>query len=354
MIAPTRVAVGMSGGIDSSVAAALLAEQGHEVIGLTLHMVKDGSRCCSLEDVNRARLVCAAVGIRHYTINVVDDFREKIIRPFADAYAEGRTPNPCINCNRDFKFGAMLERARQLGCAHLATGHYVRIEQRADGYHLFRGRDPQKDQSYFLHRLSQDQLSRILFPLGGMTKPEVRAYAEEKHLPVQGARETYDLCFITAAGPAPFVEKYHPELRQKGAIVDEAGQPVGEHEGFHHFTIGQRKGMGIAAAEPLYVKQLRPERNEIVVANRTGVYSTGCELRDVFWTTPTPPASGSAATVRLRYRHEGVAATLIMKDTTSWSAEFQRPQFAVAPGQAAVIYAEDEVLGGGWIDRAIT
>lgn len=353
LMAPSlhRVAVGMSGGLDSSVAASLLVEQGHEVIGLSLHMFKEGSRCCSLDDVNRARRVCDALGIRHYTINVVEEFKEAIIRPFADAYASGRTPNPCIYCNRDFKFGVLLKRARELDCRHVATGHYVRVERRGDGFHLLRGADRAKDQSYFLHRLDQRQLAHTLFPLGAMTKPEARAWAAARALPIEGARETADLCFITDAGPAPLVESYHPEAKRAGAVVDATGRVRGRHAGLHRFTIGQRRGIGVAAGAPLYVKELRPDTNEVVVAERGDLFSAGCEVRDLFWTSPTPPRDGEVVTARLRYRHEGVAARLVLTDTQTCRLEFEQPQFAVAPGQAAVLYDGDEVLGGGWIER---
>lgn len=341
----------MSGGIDSSVAAALLSEQGWEVIGLSLHMFKEGSRCCSLEDVNRARKVCEHLGLRHYVLNVVEDFREAIIRPFTDEYARGRTPNPCIFCNRDFKFGLLLQRALQLGCSHVATGHYVRVERRGDGFHLLKGVDRGKDQSYFLHRLDQAQLARTVFPLGGLTKPEVRAYAAARALPVEGARETADLCFITSAGPAPLVEAYHPERAVAGAIVDGEGRAVGRHAGIHHFTIGQRKGLGVAGPAPLYVRALKADTNEVVVGRRQELTRSGCRVREMFWTTPAPPRTGDRCSVKIRYRHEGVAARLAMQDSSTWTVAFDTPQFAVTPGQAAVFYTEDEVLGGGWIEE---
>lgn len=341
----------MSGGIDSSVAAALLREQGWEVIGLSLHMFKEGSRCCSIEDVNRARRVCDRLGIRHYTMNVVDEFREAIVGPFTAAYAGGRTPNPCIFCNRDFKFGAMLRRALQLGCSHLATGHYVRVEQRADGFHLLRGLDHAKDQSYFLHRLSQDQLSRVLFPLGAMTKPEVRAYAAAHELPVEGARETADLCFITAAGPAPLIEQYHPEAAREGAIVDGEGRKLGTHRGIHHFTVGQREGLRVAAGVPVYVRELSAETNTVVVGRRPEIMTKTCRVREPFWTTPSPPADGASVAARIRYRTPAAPA-VFRREADDLLLDFDEPQFAVAPGQAAVLYDGDEVLGGGWIERA--
>lgn len=353
---PTRrIGIGMSGGIDSSVAAALLQDQGWEVIGLTLHMFKEGSRCCSLEDVQRAQRVCEHLGIRHYTLNVVDEFMERVIKPFADEYARGRTPNPCIFCNRHFKFGALVERARQLGCSHVATGHYVRVERRADGFHLRRGADPGKDQSYFLHRLTQDQLSACVFPLGDLRKDDVRRIAAERRLPTTGMRETADLCFITQAGPAPLIERFHPEAGREGPIIDESGREVGRHGGIHHFTIGQREGLRVAGPQRRYVRELRPDTNTVVISPRAGVLCSSCRVTDLVWQTPTPPpAPASGLLVRIRYQHPGVAATLHMADSTSGRLEFSEPQFAVTPGQAAVLYDGDEVLGGAWIDRGET
>jgi len=349
---PSRcIAIGLSGGIDSAVAAALLVDQGWEVLGFTLHMFKDGSRCCSLEDVERARRVCDHLGLRHFVMNVVDQFEETVVRPFADAYAAGRTPNPCIFCNRHFKFGALLQRARELGCSHLATGHYVRNEQRADGFHLRQGLDPRKDQSYFLHRLTQDQLAHCVFPLGGLTKDEVRRIATEKNIPTGGMRETADLCFITSKGPAPLIEKYHPDVRREGAIVDTQGREVGRHQGLHHFTIGQRGGIRVAAAHRLYVRELRADTNTVVVGERNEVMASGCTLADLFWQCPAA-IHPENLTVRLRYQHPGVAARLEVDDSGGGRLTFAQPQFAVTPGQAAVLYEGDEVLGGGWIEHA--
>ncbi len=346
-----RIAIGLSGGIDSAVAAALLVDQGWEVLGFTLHMFKDGSRCCSLEDVERARRVCDHLGLRHFVLNVVEAFEEKIIRPFADDYAAGRTPNPCLACNRYFKFGALMQRALELGCSHLATGHYVKVEQRADGFHLLRGRDTGKDQSYFLHRLTQDQLARCVFPLGHLAKEEVRRLAAEKHIPTGGMRETADLCFITRKGPAPLIERYHPEVAREGAIVDESGAERGRHAGLHRFTIGQRGGLRVAAPERLYVKELRPASNTVVIAPRPSILVAGCRVADLFWQTPTPPNLPATVFTRLRYQHPGVAATLSVDDSGGGSLHFAEPQFAVTPGQAAVFYEGDEVLGGARIEH---
>ena len=340
-----KVVVGMSGGIDSSAVAGLLVDQGHEVVGLTLHMFKEGSRCCSIEDVERARRVCDHLNIRHYVMNVVDEFHDSIIKPFVDEYAKGRTPSPCVWCNRYFKFGALLRRAEQIGCTHIATGHYVRIEHRGDGWHLLRPSDRKKDQSYFLHRLTQDQLARSLFPLEGMTKDQVRAYSSQRGLPAVSRGESQDLCFITDAGPAPLIEQYHPELKHRGAIVDTSGKKLGEHDGFHRFTIGQRGGLGIAAPTRLYVKELQPDANIVVVGRRDEIQNNHCIVEDVHWTSPAPLAEGDS------YRHEGVSATIQKMDEKTIRLNFAQPQFAVTPGQAAVMYAGDEVMGGGWIAK---
>ncbi len=346
-----RVAVGMSGGLDSSVVAAMLKEQGMDVIGLTLHMFKEGSRCCSLEDVQRAQRVCDGLGIRHYTLNAVDLFEDTIIKPFVDEYARGRTPSPCVLCNQHIKFGILHTRAQQLGCSHVGTGHYVRIEQQPDGWHLFKGRDAKKDQSYFLHRLSQEQLARSVFPLEGWDKDRVRAYATENNLPVSVSQqsESQDLCFITEAGPAPFVEKYRPDVRRQGDIKRSDGEALGTHAGIHRYTVGQRKGLGIAAGEPLYVKEIDPVTNTVFVDVRSRVQCAGCRIEDVHWISGQAPDPDRDYTVRLRYRHAGVVSRFSAIDDATLELTFDEPQFAVAPGQAAVFYDEDEVLGGGWI-----
>ena len=348
---PSRIAVGMSGGLDSSVVAALLREQGHDVIGLTLHLFKEGSRCCSIEDIQRARRICDLLDIPHASINLVDEFEETIIRPFIDAYAAGRTPSPCVLCNEFIKFGALQERALQLGCSHVATGHYVRLEQRDDGWHLFRARDAKKDQSYFLHRLSQTQLAGSLFPLAGWSKTEVAAYAEQRQLPVSVSSkdESQDLCFLTDAGHVPFVEKYRPELRAPGPILASSGRRLGTHEGIHRFTVGQRKGIGVAAPERLYVKALDPVENRVIVGRRDEVFSATFDIDAMHWIAGAPPPLPFACAVRVRYRHEATACHIEPAADGRLRALLDEPQFALTPGQAAVLYADDEVLGGGWI-----
>jgi tRNA-specific 2-thiouridylase len=351
-----RAAIGMSGGIDSSVAAALLVDQGWEVIGFTLHMFKEGSRCCSIEDVNRARKICDHLGIPHYVLNVMDRFMHEVVGPFTDAYAAGRTPNPCIYCNRLFKFGVVLERAQQLGCSHMATGHYVRIDHDDAGrYFLRAGRDANKDQSYFLHRLSQEQLAHALFPLGELAKPEVRAIARAKQLPTDGARETADLCFITGKSPAPLIEQFHPEVARTGDIVNAEGRVLGHHGGIHKFTLGQREGLGIATGEKMYVKELRPADNVVVVGRRPEIMTSEFAVHDLYWARGEAPADGAHVAVRTRYRQKPVGATIRYANATVSGGEaharvlLDEPVFAITPGQASVFYDGDAVLGGGWI-----
>jgi tRNA-specific 2-thiouridylase len=346
-----RVAVGMSGGTDSSAAAALLVDQGYEVIGLTAHMWKDGSRCCSLEDVERARRVCTYLDIRHYVVNAQEIFAEKIVDPFVDAYVSGRTPSPCIFCNAFVKFGFLMDRALQLNCDHLAMGHYARVEQSDDGsYHLRSAKDPAKDQSYFLHRLSQKQLAFLLFPLADMPKQEVKAYSKERGLPVVPRGDSQDLCFVEEGRLPAFVEQKAPSVAQQGEIHDEEGNVVGRHDGLHHFTVGQRGRLGIALGERMYVKRLDKDNNVVEVAPRPGVMNSECTLKEIHWIAGGQPSGTIACEVRPRYRSNGAMASVALSEDGTGRVFFEEPQFALTPGQAAVFYDHGEVLGGGWID----
>ncbi len=347
-----RVAVGMSGGTDSSAAAAMLVDQGFEVIGLTAHMWKDGSRCCSLEDVERARKVCSFLGIRHYVVNAQEIFTEKIVDPFVAEYASGRTPSPCILCNAFVKFGFLLDRAIQLRCGHLAMGHYARVEKGSEGkYHLLCARDPKKDQSYFLHRLDQRQLAYLLFPLADLPKTEVKAYSARRGLPVVARGESQDLCFVEEGKLPDFVEQRDPSVARPGKIIDPSGRVVGTHGGLHRFTVGQRGKLGIALGERMYVKRLDRENNIVEVAPRPGVMESRCSLADIHWISGEVPPAELHCEVRPRYRSTDTAATIRSSD--GWktaSLVFDEPRFALTPGQAAVFYRDGEVLGGGWID----
>ncbi len=379
-----RAAVGMSGGTDSSVAAALLVEQGYEVIGLTAHMWKEGSRCCSLEDVTRAQKVCAALGIRHYVVNAQDRFEEHVVSPFVDEYAAGRTPSPCISCNQFIKFGFLLDRAVQLDCEILATGHYAQIEERDGQYHLLRAADPKKDQSYFLHRLSQKQLAHIAFPLGGWTKDKVKKWSADHNLPIVPRGESQDLCFVEAGQYAEFVEGRAPDVKKKGRVLDDSGNVLAEHEGIHRFTVGQRGGTGVATGERVYVSDINSKENEITLSPRERVMQSECIVTDAHWISgtfpecaartpqPTPafghPSEGGelsespplegcrnggegrfTCTVQPRYGHGGASATIEKISDTEFRVIFDEPQFALTPGQAAVVYSDNETLGGGWI-----
>lgn len=352
--APTRVGVGMSGGLDSSVVAALLREQGHDVIGLTLHLFKDGSRCCSIEDIDRSRRICDQLGIPHSTIHAVDLFRKTIIEPFVESYAEGRTPSPCVQCNQYVKFGALHTRALQLGCSHVATGHYVRVAYEGERFHLHRAADTAKDQSYFLHRLSQDQLARCLFPLATWTKPEVAAYADSKALPVNlsSKAESQDLCFVSDDGHGRLVEEERPGLARKGEILDEAGRQLGTHRGIHHYTIGQRRGLGVASTQPLYVKTMDAGRQTLVLAPREHLFQKSFRVGDIHWIAGEPPARAFRIGVRVRYRSGARNAAVALADDAVADVTVDEPCFAITPGQAAVFYDGDEVLGGGWIEGA--
>lgn len=348
-----RIAIGMSGGLDSAVAAALLVQQGHEVVGFTAHLWAEGSRCCSIQDAMRARHVAQYLGFEHYVIDALDFFGERIVNGFVDEYLRGRTPSPCVLCNQIIKFGLLLRDAVELGCSHIATGHYARVEYRDGRYHLLRGVDPSKDQSYFLHRLNQGQLAHILFPLGNWTKQQVREFAHEMNLPVSFPDESQDLCFVPDNGYAEFLEKRRPEIRRPGMIVDTEGKVIGQHEGFYRYTIGQREGLGVASDVRLYVKAVYPETNVIVVGRREEVMESRCRVVDVVWIAGQPPTDGLRCQVRLRYRHEGASAELrLLENGRVVEAIFAEPQFGVTPGQAAVFYEGEEVLGGGWIAKA--
>jgi tRNA-specific 2-thiouridylase len=346
-----RVVVGMSGGVDSSVAAALLVEQGYDVVGVTLHLAGSGSRCCSLDDADDARRVADRLGIRFYVSNQQEAFRREVMLPFADAYLAGRTPVPCVACNRRFKFGRLLERARALGAEAVATGHYARLaDDPATGERqLLRGRDSDKDQSYFLFDLDQAQLARARFPLGELTKPEVRALARARGLATAAKPESQEICFVPGGDYAAVVESLRPGAAAgEGEVVDGAGRVRGRHRGVHHFTVGQRRGLGVGGPERLYVRALDAARNRVVVGGEGELAVRGARLEAVSWTGAAPSGPVEAA-VRIRYRHPGAPARIEAPGDGSARVLFETPVAAVAPGQAAVFYRGDRVLGGGWI-----
>jgi tRNA-specific 2-thiouridylase len=364
---PERIAVAMSGGVDSSVAAARLAAEGHEVIGLSMRLYTppqgEAGRCCSVDDLEDARRVADLVGIRHYVLNYEAPFREAVIDPFVREFAAGRTPIPCVACNSHLKFDRMLALARGLGATALATGHYARVAPGLGGrVRLLRAADPGKDQSYYLFPLTQAALRHACFPLGDMTKAEVRALATRLRLPVADKPESQEICFVPDGDHAAFVERTGPAAGaaapRPGALVDLEGREVGRHAGVHRFTVGQRKGLGPAPSDgrrppaPRYVVALDAERARVVVGPREALLRSGCAVERVNWVGGEPPAGPLRAAVKIRARHPAAAALVEADRAGGALVRFEGPQAGVAPGQAAVFYDGDEVVGGGFIRAA--
>jgi len=349
--------VAMSGGVDSSVAAAMMVEAGHEVVGLTMKLrdttaaerAGEGGTCCSPDDLTDARLVCDTLGIAHYTIDYRDVFRRTVVEPFADAYLRGLTPNPCVLCNDHVKFAPLLERARALGADRLVTGHYARVCETPEGYGLFKAVDPAKDQSYFLFGIEPTALSMVRFPLGGLEKGAVREQARAVGLSNWDKADSEDICFVPDGRYAAVVEGITGRAPAPGAIVDERGQVIGEHRGVHRFTVGQRKGLGVAGREWLFVLRVDAATDTVTVGPRERLSAEGLEAVGCRWFAPP---EGRRVTARIRYRHAGADAEVVT-DGERALVRFATPQTAVAPGQALVVYEGDRVLGGGWIERAL-
>lgn len=354
-----RVVVAMSGGVDSTVAAALLAEQGHEVVGLSMQLydqqqgeARFGS-CCTLDDLYDARQAASAIGIPHYIVNFERPFEEQVIDRFVGEYLAGRTPIPCVRCNSDVKFSTLLERTAGLAADLLATGHYARVgyDSARGRYLLRRGADAARDQAYFLFSLTQDQLAHAAFPVGHMTKPEVRARARALGLHVADKPDSHEICFVPDNDYAAFIERHTGgRVPREGLIVDTGGRVVGRHRGVHHYTVGQRKGLGIAAAAPLYVLRLEPETQTVVVGQREALGVTRFTVSDANWISVAPPHSPLAVTVQIRHQHRAAPATVRALGAGRAEVVFDATQIAVAPGQAAVFFDGDVVVGGGWIE----
>ena len=358
-----RIVVAMSGGVDSSVTAALLAHAGFDVVGITLQLYDHGAAtgrkgaCCAGQDVRDAARVAGHLGIPHYVLDYQARFRAAVIDDFVDSYRRGETPVPCIRCNERIKFRDLLATARDLGASALATGHYARRLAGPDGPELHRARDPARDQSYFLYRTTHDELAFLRFPLGALAKDETRDVARELGLPVADKPDSQDICFVPQGSYAGLVTRLRPEAGLPGDIVDEAGHVLGRHHGIAHFTVGQRKGLGIAAAMPLYVLRIEAESRKVVVGPRRALAETRVRLAELNWLGPALTAGqGVRVAARLRSAQRPVAATLHPGDRASAEAELaiDMPAGAVAPGQAAVLYDGERLLGGGWIRRGDT
>jgi tRNA-specific 2-thiouridylase len=359
---PVRILVGMSGGVDSSATAALLKEQGHPVVGVTLKLWPQDcvnraeDKCCGPQAVMDARSVCAQLGIPYYLIDESDLFQKKVIQYFADEYRAGRTPNPCVMCNQHLKFGVLLDRADQLGCDLIATGHFARLEKDPVSGHvqLFRGRDLRKDQSYFLFSLRQDQLARSLFPLGERTKSETREVARSCDLRTADKEESMEICFVPDKDYGKFLKESQLVGVHRGDIVDVDGRKLGEHDGIEFYTIGQRRGLGISSPRPLYVVELDAERNRVVVGEEHQLGRDRFDVSNCNWIAPELLA-GSRSAVRcmakIRYNHPGAEAEFVPEIGGRASVRLLEPARAVTPGQACVFYDGDRVLGGGWIVR---
>jgi tRNA-specific 2-thiouridylase len=360
----------MSGGVDSSAAAAILKEQGHELVGFTMQLWNQRrgisvdengdplpSRCCSLDDVYDARRVAEELGFPFYVLNLEKEFERDVVQPFVDSYLNGETPIPCVACNSRLKFASLDRLATSLGCEKVATGHYARVDfdKKTDRYRLLRGRDPQKDQSYFLWELRQDQLSRALFPLGEMSKNDARQAARDNRLAIAEKKESQEICFVPDGDYAGFIDRYldaedaRDRLPGPGEIVTSNGNFVGSHGGLHHYTIGQRRGIGIADSQPLYVIGIESAKNRIVVGYQNELMSDEFTAAGVNWIALDDPTEPVRAEVRVRYRHTAAAATITPLSANRVRVRFDEPQRAITPGQATVFYRGDEVVGGGWI-----
>lgn len=366
---PKPIAVAMSGGVDSSVVAGMLHRDGERVIGLTMQLWNQRrlpelatdaptGRCCSIDDVYDARHVAQLLGIPYYVVNFEDRFEQQVVKPFIDEYLAGRTPIPCTLCNNFIKFDQFLEMAESVGADKIATGHYARITRNENSgrWEMRRSADRTKDQTYFLFGLTQEQLSRTMFPLGGFEKSAVRQLATELGIPTAQKPDSQEICFVPNGDYAAFIDSYFREQgisqeETRGELVTADGRVVGEHAGVHHFTVGQRRGIGIAAAEPLYVIATEPESRRVVIGKNDALLRSSMNVHSVNWISIAAPNSPTRAEVKIRNKHHAAAATIVPSgDPAKIEIRFDEPQRAVTPGQGAVFYSGELVLGGGWIE----
>lgn len=346
----------MSGGVDSSAACAILKREGFEVVGVTLRLFDPGEKisCCGSDDsAALAAKVCAALGVRHYVKDARRQFSRHVMEDFADAYKEGRTPNPCVECNRHLKFDYLFKIARALDADYLATGHYARIRRGAAGFELLRGRDEKKDQSYFLYCIKASFLENLLFPLGDFTKDEIRKLASGLGLPSAREKESRDICFIPGGDYPGWLKKKGYAENRHGYLKDAGGKILGRHNGHFNFTVGQRKNLGVSAGERLYVSEIRPAENEVVVSRLEDACFSGFGLGKLNWLHGAPPGRGERLSAQIRYRHKPCEGTVEKVSSSGLSFLFSKKQFAVTRGQSAVFYDGDRVLGGGVIEEAV-
>jgi tRNA-specific 2-thiouridylase len=367
-----KIAVAMSGGVDSSAAAAILKAQGHELVGFTMQLWNQRrrvsvdengeplpSRCCSLDDVYDARRVADELGFPFYVLNLEQEFERDVVQPFVASYLHGETPIPCVACNSRLKFASLDKLASSLGCEKVATGHYARVDfdQTTSRYRLWRGLDSQKDQSYFLWELTQDQLSRALFPLGESSKSEARQAARDNRLAVAEKKESQEICFVPDGDYAGFIDRYlaaeeqTDRLPRGGEIINTEGVVLGTHTGIHRYTIGQRRGIGVAQPKPLYVLGINSEKRQVIVGSDDELLSNEFTAAQTNWIAFDSPTDIIRAQVRVRYRHTAAPASITPLPNNRARVAFDEPQRAITPGQATVFYSDDVVLGGGWILR---
>jgi tRNA-specific 2-thiouridylase len=352
-----RILVAMSGGVDSGTTAALLKSEGHDVIGVTMQLWDYGDAdggCCSADDVRDARRAADQIGIPHYVVNYMDIFKKYIVEDFVGKYLSGKTPSPCVLCNQFMKFNFLLRRALELGADYLATGHYARIEteEGTGKFYLNKALDKSKDQSYFLFTLAQEELKRIMFPLGSMTKDEVREVAKSMNLKVADKPDSQEVCFITGGDYRDFLKEYTEKKRERGKIVDVAGNVLAYHDGVHSFTVGQRRGLGIAKGKPMYVVRVEPETNRVVVGEEKDIFRSSLIANNISWADGIP-SDEIEVKAKIRYRHKEEDAVVKVDSDREALVEFKTPQRAMTPGQAIVFYKKERVLGGGWINEVL-